>query len=57
LRLTLTNIERDWVLTLWGRNLLNEEYYAMGLDIPVMGGYAGVTAPDATYGVTLRYTF
>jgi hypothetical protein len=25
------------------------------LDIPVLGGYAGVTAPGAVYGVTVRF--
>ncbi len=55
LRLTLTNANRDWEAILWGRNLLDEEYYAFGLDIPTLGGYAGVVAPEATIGLTLRY--
>jgi iron complex outermembrane recepter protein len=55
LRLSLSNEARDWEIALWGRNLLDEEYYAYGIDIPTVGGYAGVTAPLATYGVTLRY--
>ena len=24
------------------------------IDIPVLGGYAGVVAPEAVYGITLR---
>lgn len=55
LRLTLTNLDNDWEVALWGRNLLNEEYYAFGIDIPTVGGYGGVVAPDMSYGVTLRY--
>jgi iron complex outermembrane receptor protein len=55
LRLTLSNNEGDWEVALWGRNLLDEQYYAFGLDIPTLGGYAGVVAPEATYGVTLRF--
>jgi iron complex outermembrane receptor protein len=57
LRLSLTTPENDWEVALWGRNLLGEEYYAFGIDIPTVGGYAGVVAPDSTYGVTLRLYF
>ncbi|MEM1110818.1 MAG: TonB-dependent receptor [Pseudomonadota bacterium] len=55
LRFTLSNEERSWEAALWGRNMLDEEYYSFGIDIPTLGGYAGVTAPEATYGLTLRY--
>lgn len=54
LRLTLTNAENTWEVGLWGRNILDEEYYGFGIDIPVLGGYAGVVAPGETYGITLR---
>jgi len=54
LRVSLTNSSRDWEVALWGRNLLDEEYYATGFVIPAAGGYAGVVAPALTYGVTLR---
>ena len=55
LRLTLANDQRTWEAALWGRNMLDEDYYVFGIDIPVLGGYAGVTAPGAVYGFTLRY--
>lgn len=57
LRLTLTDTDRDWEVALWGRNLLDEEYFAFAIDIPVMGGYAGVVAPQKTFGITLRKSF
>ncbi|MGI9284235.1 MAG: TonB-dependent receptor [Pseudomonadales bacterium] len=57
LRFTLTNTEKDWEVALWGRNMLDEEYYAFGIDIPTVSGYAGVPAPELTYGVTWRYKF
>jgi len=55
LRYTLTNPARSWEAALWARNILDEEYLLFGIDIPVLGGYAGVTAPGAVYGVTLRH--
>ena len=55
LRLTLSNIARDWEVAVWGRNMLDEEYYSWGLDTPTIGGYSGVVAPGAYYGLTLRY--
>jgi iron complex outermembrane receptor protein len=57
LRLTVTTVESSWEVALWGRNLLGEEYYAFGIDIPTVGGYAGVVAPDTTYGITGRLYF
>ena len=54
LRLTLTNQSRDWEVALWGRNITDEEYYQWGLDTPTLGGFTGVRAPEATYGLTLR---
>jgi iron complex outermembrane receptor protein len=55
LRLSLTNDVGDWEVALWGRNMLDEEYYSYGIDIPTVGGYAGIAAPQATYGITLRF--
>jgi iron complex outermembrane receptor protein len=50
-----TAAARDWDASVWGRNMLDEEYYSWGLDIPTLGGYAGIVAPEATYGITLRW--
>lgn len=55
LRFTLSNADKDWEVAVWGRNLLDEEYFAFGIDIPTVGGYAGVPASELTYGVTWRY--
>ncbi|MCB1687669.1 MAG: TonB-dependent receptor [Halioglobus sp.] len=55
LRLTLSNTENSWEVALWGRNLLDEDYYNFGIDAPVVGGFVGAVAPGAVYGVTVRF--
>ena len=57
MRLTLSSTDNKWQAAIWGRNMLDEEYYIIGIDIPVLGGYAGFVAPEAVYGVTLRLNF
>ena len=57
LRFTVSNAEQTWNAAIWGRNILDEDYYVAGLDVPVLGGYAGVTAPGAIYGITLRFIY
>jgi iron complex outermembrane receptor protein len=55
LRFTLSDFERVWEVALWGRNLLDEEYWGIGLDVPLLSGFAGIAAERRTYGLTLRY--
>jgi iron complex outermembrane receptor protein len=55
LRMGIRARDRKWELTAWSRNLLDEEYYSIGFDIPVLSGYAAINAPPRTYGVTLNY--
>ena len=54
LRFSLGNTSGDWEVALWGRNLLDEQYYAWGMNTPSIGGYAGVAAPGINYGITVR---
>ncbi len=46
-----------WELTLWAANLFNEGYNIVGIDVPIISGYAGINGPPRTYGATLRYRF
>ncbi len=44
--------------SIWGRNLLNKDYYEQLLPAGGNAGhYAGVLGDPATYGITLRYTY
>ncbi|MCX2980703.1 TonB-dependent receptor [Halieaceae bacterium IMCC14734] len=54
-RLGIQGPNNKWEVTLWGRNLLDEEYQVVALDAPLMGGFVGINAPPLTYGLTLNY--
>lgn len=54
-RLGIFGEDRRWELTAWGRNLLDEDSYVMGFDIPVLSGFAGMNLPPRTYGLTVNY--
>jgi len=44
--------------TLWGRNILDKDYFEQLLPgAGNSGQYAGVLGDPRTYGVTLRYSF
>ena len=57
LNVTLSNEQKGWEASLWRKNLLDEGYYAAGFVIPAASGYAGVVAPDLTYGATVRLRY
>ena len=44
-------------LTLWGRNVTDEEYLAEVIPAPEFGGSFITQAPYATYGLDLKYNF
>jgi iron complex outermembrane receptor protein len=44
-----------WDLTLWTTNVLDEEWLVVGVDVPIVSGFAGVVAPPRQYGATLRF--
>ena len=44
-----------WELVLWATNLFNAGYNLVGIDVPIISGYAGINGPPRAYGATLRY--
>jgi iron complex outermembrane receptor protein len=44
-------------LTVWGRNIADEEYLAEVIPAPEFGGSFIHEAPYATYGIDLKYNF
>ena len=44
-------------MTLWGRNLTDEDSLLAGLDVSTLSGFIGFTAPPKTFGVSLRRNF
>jgi iron complex outermembrane recepter protein len=54
-RLGIQGPDNKWEVTIWGRNLLDEEHQVIALDAPLLGGFVGINAPPLTYGLTLNY--
>jgi outer membrane receptor protein involved in Fe transport len=58
LRLAFEFERYDAVVTLWGRNILDEEYRMTGFDAPSTPGRVLATSGEpATYGITFRKHF
>ncbi len=55
IRAGVSSNDGKWEATLWARNVLDEEYFVVGFDVPVLSGYAGINAPPLTYGLTINY--
>ena len=50
-------VGENLTLTLWGRNIADEEYLAEIIPAPEFGGSFIHEAPYATYGIDLKYNF
>ncbi len=55
-RVGISSRDKRWEVTLWGRNLLDEEHFVIGFDVPLLGGFAGINAPPLTYGISFNYS-
>ncbi|WP_205743116.1 TonB-dependent receptor [Halioglobus maricola] len=59
---TLANLsvslrDEHWDLTLWGKNIFDEEYVANSFVLPSFSGYIVGLGPKATWGLNARYNF
>jgi iron complex outermembrane receptor protein len=56
-RAGLRHPDTRWEVNAWIKNVTDEDYWAIGFDVPTMGGYAGFQAAPRTFGGTIRVKF
>ena len=58
MRLGVEAQDGQWRTSVWGRNVFDEEYFAVVIDAPGQAGsYQAFLAQPATYGVTAEFVF
>jgi iron complex outermembrane recepter protein len=57
LNVTFVSPARDWRVSLWGKNVLDETYAANSFVIAFANNYAAALGQGATWGVNVRYDF
>lgn len=57
LNFSVSSPSRAWTATLWGKNVTDEEYVSNSLVVSFNNTYAASLAPQAAWGLTLRYDF
>ena len=57
LNVTVIMPNRNWSLSLWGKNVTDEEYVSNSYVIGFSNTYGAALAPGATWGLTARYNF
>ncbi|MFT6956577.1 MAG: iron complex outermembrane receptor protein [Halieaceae bacterium] len=53
----LMSSDGKWSVSLWGRNLTDEDYLQYINDVPAFGLFLTIKAEPATYGVAVNYNF
>ena len=57
-RLSFSSLNDEWVVSIWGKNLAEKEYYSFWSDArPTVGYVFSHVAPPRTYGLELSYRF
>jgi len=57
-KIGLTPDDADWELSLWGRNIFEEEYRTIQFPSPLQtGSWSAFRGEPRMYGVSLRYNF
>jgi iron complex outermembrane receptor protein len=57
LNVTVIMPNRNWSVSLWGKNVTDEEYVSNSYVIGFSNTYGAALAPGATWGLTARYDF
>ena len=57
LNLTVGLPNRDWTVSLWGKNVTDEDYASNSFVVGFANNYGASLAPGATWGITARYDF
>lgn len=55
-RVSLESVTGDWSVSVWGKNLTDEEHL-INMDAVVIGTVAGIRAAPRTYGIDFSYNF
>ena len=54
---SLMSADGKWSVSLWGKNITDEEYLQYINDVPGFGLFLTIKAEPATYGISLEYNF
>ncbi len=57
LNVTVWLPNQDWTVSLWGKNVTDEDYVSNSFVIGFANNYGASLAPGATWGMTVRYDF
>ena len=57
LNFTLTTPDQDFSVTLWGKNVTDEDYVSNSFIVAFVNSYGASLAPGASWGLTGRYAF
>jgi iron complex outermembrane recepter protein len=55
--LSVTSPDRNWLVSLWGKNVTDEEVVSNSIYIGFVNQYSPTLAPRASWGLTARYSF
>lgn len=54
---SLMSADDTWRVSVWGKNITNEDYLLYINDVPAFGLFLAIKAEPATFGVSVDYTF
>ena len=57
LSVSLLSADEKWAVSLWGRNITDEDYLVYINDVPAFGLFLTIPAEPVTYGISIDYRF